>query len=135
MITNGVLIVVLTIYAEARGEPLEGKVAVAQVIANRAKLRGTSMADECLRPKQFSCWNGGMKSPAMLLLKTKASIWAWKECVEAMAIIEREERKHPATYTHYYNPKLATPGWSLGVKQTKIGNHVFATLPMRRKRG
>lgn len=134
MITNGILIVVLTIYAEARGEPLAGKVAVARVIANRAQLRGTTMADECLRPRQFSCWNGGLRSPAMRLLKTKASQWAWQDCVEAMRIIEKEVEADRSTFTHYYNPAIATPGWALGVKQTKIGNHVFLTLPYGRKR-
>ena len=52
----------LTIFGEARGEPLEGKAAVASVVMNRVKhpdrfadtIRGV-----CLQPKQFSCWNPG----------------------------------------------------------------------------
>lgn len=52
----------LTLYGEVRGEPIEGQVAVACVIRNRAqfpKRFGASIAKVCLRPWQFSCWNEG----------------------------------------------------------------------------
>ena len=51
-----------TIWAEARGEPLEGQIAVANVILNRARQGGwwgDDIAEVCCKPKQFSCWNGG----------------------------------------------------------------------------
>jgi N-acetylmuramoyl-L-alanine amidase len=46
----------LTIYGEARGEPIEGQVAVGSVIRNRTD-RLTTYSTVCLKPKQFSCWN------------------------------------------------------------------------------
>jgi len=49
-----------TIWAEARGEPLEGQIAVANVILNRARQGGwwgDDVAGVCCKPKQFSCWN------------------------------------------------------------------------------
>lgn len=46
----------LTIYGEARGEPLEGQVAVANVIKNRVGING-DYRNVILKPKQFSCWN------------------------------------------------------------------------------
>ena len=46
-----------TIYAEARGEPYEGKRAVASVIATRALMLRRTMAEICLHEKQFSSWN------------------------------------------------------------------------------
>lgn len=53
-------IAVATIWAEARSEPLEGKVAVAEVIRNRMKLgyfsKGT-VATTVFRALQFSCFN------------------------------------------------------------------------------
>lgn len=51
----------LTLYGEARGEPIEGQIAVACAIRNRvndSKHRwGTTYRAVCLQPKQFSCWN------------------------------------------------------------------------------
>lgn len=55
------VILCLTIYGEARGEPIEGQIGVACVIRNRlkdAKHRwGTSYRDVCLQKAQFSCWS------------------------------------------------------------------------------
>jgi len=50
-----------TIYAEARGEPLEGQKWVGWVIKNRAWLNkaywgGSKIKDVCLHPGQFECW-------------------------------------------------------------------------------
>jgi len=52
-----------TIYAEARGEPLEGQEWVGWVIKNRAWIDkdywgGSSIKNVCLHPGQFECWNG-----------------------------------------------------------------------------
>lgn len=54
-------VVALTAYGEARGEPLEGVVAVLQVIRNRVRDRRwpASWEGVCLQPFQFSCWNAG----------------------------------------------------------------------------
>lgn len=48
---------VLTVYGEARGENVEGQIAVMNVIMNRSRKRGISIKQICLEPKQFSCWN------------------------------------------------------------------------------
>lgn len=47
----------LTIIGEARGEPLEGQVAVGFVVYNRVLARRSNFRDVCLAPNQFSCWN------------------------------------------------------------------------------
>ena len=50
----------LTIWAESRGEPLAGKVAVGTVILNRVSHRswdGRTIREVCLKPRQFSCFN------------------------------------------------------------------------------
>ena len=52
----------LTVWAEARAEPVEGQIAVACVIRNRAQRPrrfGATYKAVCLRPVQFSCWNPG----------------------------------------------------------------------------
>jgi N-acetylmuramoyl-L-alanine amidase len=50
---------ICTVVGEARGEPIEGQVGVANVIKNRAYASNRSYQDVCLAPKQFSCWNPG----------------------------------------------------------------------------
>lgn len=52
-----IVISALTCWGEARGEPADGKIAVLQVIKNRAEKNNTYPAVECLKPYQFSCWN------------------------------------------------------------------------------
>jgi len=46
-----------TLVGEARGEPIEGQIAVANVIRNRVRVSGGGYKAVCLEPKQFSCWN------------------------------------------------------------------------------
>jgi spore germination cell wall hydrolase CwlJ-like protein len=53
------VVLALTLWAEARGETLEGRVAVACVVRNRMARRRQTAADVCLAPAQFSCWNAG----------------------------------------------------------------------------
>jgi len=48
---------ILTVYGEARGESIEGQVAVMNVIINRAHNRHLSIKEICFQPLQFSCWN------------------------------------------------------------------------------
>jgi N-acetylmuramoyl-L-alanine amidase len=51
--------VALTVFGEARAEPLLGQVAIACVIRNRLARPhrfGTSWKGVCLRKSQFSCW-------------------------------------------------------------------------------
>lgn len=56
-------VLILTLWGEARGEPVEGQIAVGNVIRNRSKHPnptrfGGSIKDVCLKPAQFSCWWG-----------------------------------------------------------------------------
>ena len=63
----------LTIWGEARGEPIEGKIGVAMVMRNRLleKYRGaTNYVDVCMARAQFSAWTdeaAAMQSEAELL--------------------------------------------------------------------
>lgn len=49
-----------TLWGEARGEGVDGMLAVANVIRNRTENPswwGDSYTDVCLKSRQFSCWN------------------------------------------------------------------------------
>jgi len=50
-------ILALTIFGEARGEPVEGQIAVGCVVRNRMVRRNQNVHDVVLAPLQFSCWN------------------------------------------------------------------------------
>lgn len=58
-----------TLYMEARGEGEHGQRAVATVIYNRAHGKADNMEIVCLKPKQFSCWNG--KTPKNVIIAPK----------------------------------------------------------------
>lgn len=51
------IVLALTIWGEARGEPVEGQIAVASVVRNRMLRSGHDWKGVCLAPKQFACFN------------------------------------------------------------------------------
>lgn len=58
---NAVDILARTLWGEARGEGKVGMQAVANVVMNRVAKPGwwgQGIISVCLKPKQFSCWNG-----------------------------------------------------------------------------
>lgn len=110
-----------TLWYEARGEGFAGIDAVASVIANRAKKSGRTMASECLRPKQFSCWNGRSHS-----VPKKACGATWNYCRRVARMMVNGTFRVTNNATHYYNPSLCSPSW--GKKMTGafvLGNHRF----------
>ena len=116
-------IIASTLYFECRGEPFEGQIAVASVIYNRSQRSGRSLEAVCLKRKQFSCWNRGLKTP-----KPRNS--EERDLLKRFLIIERDmERgtfKPTSRATHYYNHKLCTPSWNLALKERfVVGNHTF----------
>lgn len=119
---GGDLIPIQTIYLEARGESLEGKIAIAEVIRNRAFKRGLSFEAVCLQPKQFSCWNEPKKNAKEALSRMSA-----KEYHEAArAWHESEFSSLIGGADHYYNPKLCSPKWAKKLNEVKtIGQHRF----------
>lgn len=124
-------IISYTIYAEARGEPFKGKLAVAAVIQTRARLAGSSLVEVCLAKKQFSCWNELSAVPAFFVTGEGmrfADIKARSDCYSIAWVILSAPRKWNYL-THFYNPAKATPSWASSLRGKKtIGNHVFGYL-------
>lgn len=65
------LAAVRTVYGEARGESIEGQIAVAWVIRNRAdwvvpSWWGHTVEQVCIKPFQFSCWNANDPNSKLL---------------------------------------------------------------------
>ena len=114
-----------TLYREARGEGEHGQRAVATVIYNRAHGKAEKMESVCLKPKQFSCWNG--KTPKSVRITPKNALD--KQAYIIALKIEKEllngKFKPLGNWTHYYNLKLCNPSWAEGVKKTRVENHNF----------
>jgi len=109
------------VQAEAKGEPYEGKVAVATVVLNRVESPEfpdtvTNVINEVVgdayafTPVQ----NGAINKPA-----SDESIQAVEEA------LTRQDRLHDSIF--FYNPEIATDTWIRNREVvTTIGNHVFA---------
>jgi len=57
----------LTLYGEARGEPIEGIIGVASVIRNRVNEQKKNYHAIVTEPEQFSCWNKTDPNAPLLL--------------------------------------------------------------------
>ncbi|CAF3873941.1 unnamed protein product [Rotaria sp. Silwood1] len=120
-----------TIYAEARGEPLEGQQWVAWVIKNRARLNrsywgGSSIKGVCLHPQQFECWNG-RSDIEINEAEAYANISQWAD-----RIFDADSSQDPTGGAdHYNNPdKEGYPPWTQNCqKLRKIEHHQFYKGP------
>ena len=109
-----------TVFLEASGEPMEGKIAVAEVIRNRAKRSGESFDEVCLKPNQFSCWNSRVYSDLRLFQMTGAD---WQAASRAW--VESEFSNITNGSTHFHTISIS-PSWSRKMKRTvRISNHQF----------
>lgn len=127
-----------TLVLEAGGEGNRGMQAVANVLNNRAKRRGTTPAQEALRPSQFSMWNkynANNEEISDVIAKAKRHE-KWPIAVDyAKRIQSLPDITGGAT--HYYNPnhtdvknKIKDPEW-WGNNMTNvkvIGNHKFGQI-------
>jgi len=125
-LTRETKIIACTILAEARGEGQGGMYAVAAVIAQRAFERKRTPSEICLKPYQFSCWNGYKKVKDLEhLLKVPQAKYA----IALAKNIKLLSRDFVGYANHYHNNKIKTPYWAKGKKPVKtIGNHIFYKL-------
>jgi len=103
---------VRNVYYEARGESLEGQVAVAKVTLNRLNTHAPTICRVVYQPHQFS-WT--MK-PITKGIDKQA--WA---IAERASLIAYNSDGFDATY--YHNTSVR-PKWGF-TKITQIGNHIF----------
>lgn len=105
------------VYAEARGEPYTGQVAVAAVVLNRVKSASfpNTIAGVIYQPYAFTAVNDGQ-------INLTPNSTAYKAAQDAL-------NGWDPTYgcLYYYNPATATSSW-IWSRQTvlTIGKHVFA---------
>jgi hypothetical protein len=135
----------LTAYLEARGEPVLGLVGVMFTVVNRVvrKHQGRTVAEVCLWPYQYSCWNArdpqcvqGLEL-AELLAAGRSFMDRPNGIVLATCLFLSERVLHPSRYhvpdptghaTHYLNPDALQklPEWARPeLESARIGRHVF----------
>lgn len=143
------VLLAITVWAEARGEGPDSKSAVAHVVLNRVRKKKSSIAKEALRPWAFSCYNdpkfGGQDVRKLLRPVETEGLGSWATCWRAASEAQAGQSADPTGgATHYCRRKLwlcaAVAGHPKGhdiveiyrgrTKKTfVIGSHVFAITP------
>ena len=117
----------LCIYAEARGEPFEGQVAVGNVIRHRTAQRHFSkgtVVSTVTTPWQFSWMNSDDKQRTRVLSVLRNDP-AW---VEAESAWEESEKREEVGAALWYHADYVAPSWARanGIRFVKrIGRHLF----------
>lgn len=125
-----------TLYGEARGESYRGKQAVANVIVNRYKegknspakrrMWGDSIANVCLKPWQFSCWNENDPNREIIMNITPDANSAIKQCFEIARLAVAGKLPDITNGATYYHTTAVAPSWSRGKQpDLQIATHVF----------
>lgn len=132
------LVLALTVWGEARGEPVEGQIAVANVVRNRLH-RATNAAprwrDVCLAPSQFSCFNA-YDPNYVKVLAAAAQMSADRPTADmrqalwiADGVMADSVADNTRAATHYLTSWLfrtTPPTWAKDAPVlTTIGHHVF----------
>ena len=110
------------VYFEARGEPLAGQLAVAQVIINRTE-DGRFPRSYCgvvAQPGQFSFMRGS-RMPAIRTGST-----AWNRAVAIAQIAHQGLWESEAGEAVFFHAKYVRPGWSARkTRLAQIDTHIF----------
>lgn len=128
-----IVAVTATIFLEARGESIEGRIAVGHVIMNRSVRRSQSIKEVVFAAKQFSCFNDFDSEKVLAKLCSLPEVYM--NCREiAQCVLHGSFRTGGFPADHYYNPALCQPSWADGMKiVATIGNHVFLDSKQRRE--
>lgn len=108
------------IYFEAKGEPLDGQLAVARVILNRAQ-SGRFASTTCgvvFQRGQFSFVRGGSMPP---IARNSGN---WKTAVAIAKIAQDDLWDSTTDNALYFHARRVAPGWRMA-RVGAIGNHVF----------
>ena len=113
----------LNIYHEARGERVEGQIAVAHVTMNRMAHEKwpSTICEVVYQPKQFS-WTHLIKQ------QTPQEYRAWRKAKVIARDVMIGNVVDPTMGAVYYHANYVNPSWAEYVDLSKvIGNHLFYT--------
>jgi spore germination cell wall hydrolase CwlJ-like protein len=109
-----------SVYFESKGEPLEGQLAVAEVVINRAESGRfpPSICKVVFQKGQFSFVRGNAFPPI------QRSSQFWREAVAIAQIALNDEWDSRASKALFFHARRVSPGWNK-VRVAQLGNHVF----------
>lgn len=123
-----------TLWGEARGEPVRGIEAIAALIINRVKRAdahggrywwGTTIAQVCLKPWQFRCWNETDPNRAKLEAVTEKDR-RFRICLRIARRAVAGSLDDCARGATHYHSKTTFPIWARNRSPVaEIGNHLF----------
>ncbi len=109
------------VYFESKGEPLEGQLAVAEVVINRAN-SGRYPGTYCgvvKQKSQFSFVRRGQIPPI------KRSSTAWAKAVGIARVAARDLADGAASSALFFHARYVSPSWRGLKRVATIGNHIF----------
>jgi spore germination cell wall hydrolase CwlJ-like protein len=110
------------VYFEARGESLQGQLAVAEVVLNRAASGRypSTICNVVTQPWQFSFIRRG-RFP-----KVRTSSEAWRKALAIAEIASRGLADAVAPNVLWYHASYVSPSWGRRLTRvTRIGTHIF----------
>ncbi|MEA3016530.1 MAG: hypothetical protein QOI38_1252 [Sphingomonadales bacterium] len=111
------------VYFEARGEPLKGQLAVADVVLNRvvSERYPDTICEVVEQPMQFSFVNATGRIP-----NADRSSAAWSKAVAIARIALAGTARAVASDVLWYHADYVSPGWGRRLaRQDRIGLHIF----------
>ncbi|MGZ8312218.1 MAG: cell wall hydrolase [Allosphingosinicella sp.] len=110
------------VYFEARGEPIEGQLAVAEVVLNRARSGRypPTICQVVTQPWQFSFVRHGV------IPRADRGSEAWRRAVGIARIAEAGASRLLPREVLWYHAEYVSPSWGRRLaRNTKIGLHIF----------
>lgn len=109
------------VYFESKGEPLQGQLAVAEVIINRSESGKfpSSLCGVVKQHGQFSFVHGG-RLPAI-----PTSSAAWREAVAIAHIAQEDLAESKAPNALFFHARRVSPHWKGLKRVATVGNHIF----------
>lgn len=110
------------VYFEARGEPLDGQLAVAEVVINRATsgLYPASYCSVITQPAQFSFVRRGV------IPQADESSSAWRRAKAVAQIAQQDLWETQAAEALYFHANYVNPSWARQKRQlAQIDTHIF----------
>ena len=108
------------VYFESRGEPIEGQLAVAEVVLNRAASGRfpTSICGVVKQKSQFSFVRGGVIPEA----PRNAD---WRRAVAIARIAKDDLADSAGSRALFFHARYVRPGWRGVTRVASVGNHIF----------
>lgn len=126
------------IWGEARGERIDGKLALAHVVLNRVRAQsyyGGSIKDVILKPRHFSCFNANDPNLSKILNLTPSSPdLSFCRAVAELALQDGLTNDPTQGATHYHTVNV-NPSWAPKLRfLCRIGSHLFYREDLSRSR-